>query len=872
VADKKKQEALTVTRFIHEILLGQLSIPLRQIVNDTTFASYTGTKRPDLLISEFEYDMTLKNDKQFIENLVAYAEAKDDCVVDDIYWRDAVKQGLQKAPKLKLPYFIVTNCKATIFYNVATGKQIKLNGNPIREFQTIDILRIIKNRLTKNPTMEDIRTNVDSLAVISEAIFNKKLWELEKIYRMINFDNKVHTIDFTIGFVSLAYFEEREKLKGKLDATKLYWSNCIGVTPEQTVANLSQYIARLEKEQFGEFSSLMEKVRVTITGTEKKKAVVTEDEVQQIYNVIDSMKPLHGTGFDLFGAVYEKFADPKEKKEFGQYFTRRHYTHIFAKLLLRNEKYFDKDNQFTVLDPACGTGGFLTEGFKVLSNAYFSSGTLSKDAVKFIENECFWGVDVKSENISRTKLNMFLVGDGHTHMKDFNALIPQAFCDQKWKYILTNPPVGAGTIRAETTVISSKRTEVAFLYKVINLLKDGGKACVLLPDGILENPLFTKLRKDILEKCNIEAIASLPTFAFAPYTKEHMFAVFLTKKKDTKIQKEPIWMYIIDNDGLANSDKRFPTKLRNNRNGWMHDEISGWVTTDGEEMAGLLEDRWLTFDDSATKGTEWTNGKGQLVKYRKGGFIDIHKIVDPQSQYCLLPEYYLRPFEAKFSTEEELNKEIISIETELKILTTGKRELTAKNGNQGFQAKNVPISEVLDCYRGNSGLTEEEIYQKILMDGERFEVLSSSTKEDTKMGVIPMSFVNGKKLNVFEGEEGILVIRNGKAGTTFFLDKGKYAITDHAYILAISKDCKYKVSLKWVMLQYRQTFLDYTSTSSPNATWNMTGFFDEVKIDIPEYDEQERLVKKWEILDALRTKLKQVTSEAEAVCNRQLIS
>ena len=48
------------------------------------------------------------------------------------------------------------------------------------------------------------------------------------------------------------------------------------------------------------------------------------------------MKPLHGTGFDLFGAVYEMFANAKEKKDFGEYFTRRHYTHIFSKLLLQN--------------------------------------------------------------------------------------------------------------------------------------------------------------------------------------------------------------------------------------------------------------------------------------------------------------------------------------------------------------------------------------------------------------------------------------------------------------------------------------------------------------------------------------------------------
>ena len=51
-----KREALTVSRLIHEVLVGQLSIPFRQIVNDTTFADYTGSLRPDLLISEFEFD------------------------------------------------------------------------------------------------------------------------------------------------------------------------------------------------------------------------------------------------------------------------------------------------------------------------------------------------------------------------------------------------------------------------------------------------------------------------------------------------------------------------------------------------------------------------------------------------------------------------------------------------------------------------------------------------------------------------------------------------------------------------------------------------------------------------------------------------
>jgi type I restriction-modification system DNA methylase subunit len=628
-----------------------------------------------LLISEFEYDIQKKNEDQFIKNLVAYAEAKDDCSVGDAYWQDAFNQGTRKALQLRLPYFIVTNCKTTIFYNAATGKEIKLNGNPLREFQTIDILRLIKNRLTKDPSLENILTNVDSRSVISEAVFNKKLWELKKIYRNVKFDNNVEIIDFTIGFVALEYFEEREKrAKGKLDATKIYWSDCRGATPERTVANLSEYIARLQREQFTEFSSYMEKVRVSIHGVEGKKPLVSEDEAQQIYNVIDSMKPLHESGFDLFGAIYEMFADPNEKKEFGQYYTRRHYTHIFAKLLLKDEKFFNKDKKFTILDPACGTGGFLTEGFKVLKSAYASTNTLNSDAIKFIENDCFWGIDVKGDNIARTKLNMFLVGDGHTHMKHFDTLEPDEWefePAQKWRYIMTNPPVGAGTKKAESSAISSNRTEIAFLYKVIKLLDDGGRACILLPDGVLENPVYRKLRKDLLEKCTVEAIISMPKFAFAPYTKEPMHGVFFTKKNEqiTKIQKEPIWMYIIDNDGLANSDKRFPTRLRNNRNGWMHDEISGWVSTDGEEMAGTLEEQWIKYDDSSSKGTEWMTEKGETVKLRKAGFIPISAIKEPTAYYCLLPEYYLRPSESTFITFEQLKKQADNIEDQIRELS-----------------------------------------------------------------------------------------------------------------------------------------------------------------------------------------------------------
>lgn len=99
----------------------------------------------------------------------------------------------------------------------------------------------------------------------------------------------------------------------------------------------------------------------------------------------------------------------------------------------------------------------------------------------------------------------------------------------------------------------------------------------------------------------------------------------------------------------------------------------------------------------------------------------------------------------------------------------------------------------------------------------------------------------------FEGQEGLLVTRNGKAGQTKYLPSGKYTINDHAYILFVKDTSPYEINLKWLSLQYKQDFLSYASNSD-NETWNMTGFFAYTKLDIPSIDEQLSIVKKYDTL------------------------
>ncbi len=190
-----------------------------------------------------------------------------------------------------------------------------------------------------------------------------------------------------------------------------------------------------------------------------------------------------------------------------------------------------------------------------------------------------------------------------------------------------------------------------------------------------------------------------------------------------------------------------------------------------------------------------------------------------------------------------------------------------------YQAKDVRIVKVIDYMSGNSGLTEEVIYQSLQNTGTRYKVLSSSTEDSTMMGEIPMCEINGKPLKVFSSKKGLLVTRNVKAGRTKLLDKGNYTINDHAYVLFVRDDCPYDIDLRWLAIQYKSEFLLYSSNSD-NGTWNMTGFFKATKIDIPSTQEQLQLINLWgkaellvKTIDKLQLRVDDLLSKEIAIVN-----
>ena len=308
--------------------------------------------------------------------------------------------------------------------------------------------------------------------------------------------------------------------------------------------------------------------------------VLKNDYFKKIYKELD-WYPFHGAKFDLFGVIYEEFASQKKKQEFGEFYTRRNITGMVSRLLLRNET---SPSDLKICDPACGSGGFLTEAYKTLINNYSQIGKLNPDTETKLKTDIFWGYDNDEKSVARTKLNMFLVGDGHVHIyKTEDSLI--GWNQKEFDYILTNPPIG--TYKGEADIrnfdfTNEKRYELLFTEKIIKATKFGGEIATVINDGALEAPSRENFRKKLLQICNIYAIIILPKFEFAPYTKEKTYILFMQKKQEEEIgeiqiqkksegdiekifQKFPIWHFILDYDGYANSDKRYKTKY--------HDDI-----------------------------------------------------------------------------------------------------------------------------------------------------------------------------------------------------------------------------------------------------------------------------------------------------------
>lgn len=313
---------------------------------------------------------------------------------------------------------------------------------------------------------------------------------------------------------------------------------------------------------------------------------------------------------DVKGLAYETIVSNTLKQEAGQFFTPRNIVKVMVEML-------DPDENQRVLDPACGSGGFLVmvldhvrkqiakECFPKLEGALledkFNSLEVNERVRLYAERSVF-GFDFDPDLKKAARMNMVMNGDGHANIFHVNSLaypnwehpeeikkIKKAidrsvrdigdsgfeYADARGKFdlVFTNPPFGA-KVKVEQEIAQkyelsevSDAPEVLFIEACYNFLKPGGKMAIVLPDGILGNPNTLRVREWILDKFKILASIDLAVEAFLPQVGVQASLLFLQRKTEeerqlAQAQKEDYEVFMAIAEKLGKDRRGNPIYLR----------------------------------------------------------------------------------------------------------------------------------------------------------------------------------------------------------------------------------------------------------------------------------------------------------------------
>lgn len=287
----------------------------------------------------------------------------------------------------------------------------------------------------------------------------------------------------------------------------------------------------------------------------------------------------------------------------GQFRTPRHIIELMVRMLKIQPTE-------TVCDPACGTGGFLVGVMQELTRSYTSeegkievevegqkkkeviyTGDLLEPYREHVQNHMLHGFDFDATMLRIGSMNLMLHGADNPAIHYQNTLATNfpdrhpTLAANAYDVILANPPFKGSLDYEEVSPdllkkTKSKKTEILFLTLILRLLKMGGRAAVIVPDGVLfgSTKAHKSLRKMLVEEHQLEGIISLPSGVFKPYAGVSTAIVFFAKGGVT----EDVWFYEVEADGYTLDDKRNEVDAND-----LPDVLSKW----SEKDASIESDR-----------------------------------------------------------------------------------------------------------------------------------------------------------------------------------------------------------------------------------------------------------------------------------------
>ncbi|WP_300006949.1 class I SAM-dependent DNA methyltransferase [Pseudonocardia sp.] len=278
--------------------------------------------------------------------------------------------------------------------------------------------------------------------------------------------------------------------------------------------------------------------------------------LSDVVDMLDSIPMEHrDTNGDLYEYLLSKIASAGVN---GQFRTPRHIINLMVAMTAPQP-----DDE--ICDPACGTAGFLVSASEYVRKAH--PGALTNDTHrKHFHHSMFHGYDFDSTMLRIGSMNMLLHGIESPDIRYRDSLSQGASAETaKYTLILANPPF-AGSINAAAIAkdlqqtVKSKKSELLFVALFLKLLKPGGRAAVIVPDGVLfgASKAHKDLRTELVEKQKLDAVVKLPSGVFRPYAGVSTAILFFTKTDSGGT--DDVWFYDVRADGFSLDDKRNPVE------------------------------------------------------------------------------------------------------------------------------------------------------------------------------------------------------------------------------------------------------------------------------------------------------------------------
>jgi type I restriction enzyme M protein len=411
-----------------------------------------------------------------------------------------------------------------------------------------------------------IANPLTAIEQITYLLFMKRVDDLDlKRQSDAKFTGEPYTSKFTGEYALPGSKEDNEKI----DKQTLRWSHFKRMPADEMLLHVQTKVFPFIKDLNGGTAPFTRHMANAVFIVPKSSLLVEAiGIIEQIFEAIEKDAEQGGQTFqDIQGDVYEMLlSEIATAGKNGQFRTPRHIIKLICELV-------DPQLGNRIGDPACGTAGFLLGAYQYIvtqqnkeknkrkpdEDGFIRSSVSGQvnEQVKTMLEQSLQGYDIDATMVRLGLMNLMMHGIDNPEI-DYKDTLSKSFTDEgSYHIVMANPPftgnIDKGDIN-ENLKLPTTKTELLFTERMFNMLRIGGTAGIIVPQGVLfgAGKAFVQTRKKLVDEAELKAVITMPSGVFKPYAGVSTAILIFTKGGQT----EHVWFYDMQNDGYSLDDKR----------------------------------------------------------------------------------------------------------------------------------------------------------------------------------------------------------------------------------------------------------------------------------------------------------------------------